>query len=193
MIALDIETSGMNIEKCGIFQIGALEIEGNREFFEEARIDNEDLVLDEALKLTNKTENELRDKNKQSQKQMLEKFFQFVENSKTKNLLCQNPSALDIPIIAIKAKKYGLKTPFHYRAFDLHTLAQTVYYKKYGKFLIKDGKSDMGLSNVLKMVGKEDDRIQTRDGKIVKEGKEHNAREDARLTAECFKKLVGEL
>ena len=79
------------------------------------------------------------------------------------------------------------------KAFDLHTLAQAVYYKKYGKFLIKDGKSELGLNNILTLIGKEDSRILIENGKIVKEGKEHNALKDAKLAEECFKKLVGEL
>ena len=192
MIALDIETSGLDMEKCGIFQIGALEIESNKEFFEEARIDESDLILDQALEITGKSENDLRDKNKQGQKQMLEKFFKFVENCKIKNFLCQNPQ-FDIPRIEVKAKKYGLKTPFHYRAFDLHSIAQAVYYKNHGKYLFKDGKSDLGLSNILKLVGKEDERIIMKDGKIIKQGKAHNALEDAKLITECFKKLMEEL
>jgi len=45
MIVLDIETSGLDSVKCGIWQIGAIDLATNEEFLEEARIDDEDIVL----------------------------------------------------------------------------------------------------------------------------------------------------
>ena len=47
----------------------------------------------------------------------------------------------------------------------------------------------MGLKRVLKLCGLKDNRMQHEDGKIV-EGKPHNALQDAKLTAECFNRLV---
>ena len=49
MIALDIETSGGNPVKYGIWQIGAIELENPKNIFlEEARIDEEDEVQKES-------------------------------------------------------------------------------------------------------------------------------------------------
>ena len=62
MIALDIETSGGNPVKYGIWQIGAIELENPKNIFlEEARIDEEDEVQKESLLIAGKTEKELRD------------------------------------------------------------------------------------------------------------------------------------
>lgn len=183
MIVLNIETSGVEKVKCGIWQIGAIDLGTNEIFFEEGRIDDEDKIITAGEKtlfeLLGKTEEELRDKNKQSQKELIEKFFKWVESRKIKNFICQNPQ-FDVAFLEIRARKYGLKIPFHYRSFDLHSIAQLKYYKKYKKFLIKDDHSDMGLKNILKMCGKEDNRGA------------HNALEDAKLTAECFNKLLME-
>lgn len=181
MIVVDIETSGLDKVKCGIWQIGAYDLDSGEDFLEEARIDHEDRVLslpDKPLfEVIGKTEEQLRDNNKQSQKQMLEKFFSWVFKKKFKNFVCQNPQ-FDIVFLEMKAGKYGLDLPFHHRAFDLHSVAQIKYFDLKKSFLIESGFSKMGLSQVLDFCGLKDER------------KCHNALEDAKLTAECFSRLV---
>ena len=57
--------------------------------------------------------------------------------------------------------------------------------------MIDKDHSDMGLNNVLKFCGMEDPRRRIgHDGKRIKEGKAHNALEDAKLEAECFFRLI---
>ncbi len=68
-IVLDLETSGLEIEKSGIWQIGAIDLNTGEEFFDECRIDDEDKIMESALKVTGKTEEELRNQEKQSQNQ----------------------------------------------------------------------------------------------------------------------------
>ena len=186
MIVLDIETRGTDFYKSGIWQIGALEFENPQNtFLEEARIDNEDQIVNipgdkrTVYEITGLKDEDFRDKRKQSQKKLIQNFFNYVKNLKAiKNCICQNP-AFDLGIINIKAGKYGLgKIPFHHRSFDLHTYAQEKYKEIHGKFLIKDDHSDMGLSNILEFCGMKDNR------------KKHNALEDCKLTAECFSRLV---
>lgn len=190
MIVVDIETSGIYPEKHGIWQIGALDLyHPTNTFIEEARIDNEDLVADEALKVIGKTEHYIRDSNKQTQKKLLENFFSWTETVKMKNALCQNPQ-FDLGFINFKARKYGLNYPLHYRAFDLHSIVQTRYQQLYGDLLIKDNYSNMGLTSILKFCGLEDKRISMGKGKVEKEGTPHNALEDAKLTAECFSRII---
>ncbi len=178
MIVIDIETSGLYPEKNGIWQIGALDFYNPQNtFLEESRIDDEDEITQEALKIIRKTEAKLRDKSKQSQKKLLEHFFDWTNGVKIKNPICQNPQ-FDLSFITEKARKYLLKVPFHHRAFDLHSFASLKYEQIHGEFLIKEDHSDMGLTNILKFCGMQDDR------------KAHNALEDAKLTAECFSRIV---
>jgi len=112
-----------------------------------------------------------------------------------RNVLCQNPQ-FDVGFMDIRAKKYGLKKPFQYRTFDLHSIAQTIYNKANGEFLIKSSKdggsfeSDMNLTNILNFCGLPDKRTQIVDGKITQKGNAHNALEDCKLTAECFSRLL---
>lgn len=178
MIVVDLEFSGLNFLKCGIWQIGAVELENpENQFFDEARIDDGDTIEGEALKVTGKTEAELRAKNKQSQKQLLEKFFEWCKKAKIKNFMCEGPQ-WDMGLLLIKANKYGLKFPFHRRAFDLHSISSLRYLQIKGKLLIEEDHSGMGLSNTLKFCGMKDER------------KEHNALEDAKLTAECLSRIL---
>lgn len=193
MIVVDIETSGIYPEQHGIWQIGALDYYNPQNtFLEESSIDEEDEITEDALKVIGKTKEDLRNKNKQSQKQLLENFFKWIETTKIKNIVCQN--FFDYIFLTFKARKYGIKIPFKYRAFDLHSIAQAIYHKDNGKFLIKEEnkelRSGMNFPKIMELCGMQDDRIQLKDGGVIKEGKPHNALEDAKLEAECLRRLL---
>ncbi|MBI5803207.1 3'-5' exoribonuclease [Candidatus Pacearchaeota archaeon] len=194
-IALDIETSGLDKVNCGIWQIGAVDLNTMEEFIEEARIDDDDSVEEDSLKVIGKSEKELRNKEKQSQEELLNKFFRWMESRKIRNVLCQNPQ-FDVALIEIKANKYGLKKTFQHRAFDLHSIAQTLYSIFNKKLLLRNGKdtdameSNMNLTNILNFCGLPEERRITHSGEILKEGKPHNALEDAKLAAECFSRII---
>lgn len=189
MIILDLETSGIDPAGSGIWQIGAIDLETKEEFIEEGRIDDDDKIMEDALKVIGKTEKELRDSKKQTQKELLEKFFKWISKRKVKNFICQNPQ-FDLAFLNIKAEKYSLEKPYPYRAFDLHSIAQIKYREINGVFLMAEEKSDMNLSNTLKFCGLKDERIQIRDKGVAKEGKPHNALEDCKSEGECFFRLV---
>lgn len=194
-VVVDLEMSGLDVVKCGIWQIGAIDLNTMEEFIQEGRIDDEDAIDKEALIIIGKTEDELRDENKQTQKKLLENFFKWISKKAMRNVLCQNPQ-FDVGFIDVRAKKYGMKKPFQYRSFDLHSIAQTIYSKIKGEFFIKSSKeggtfeSDMNLTNILNFCGLPDDRTQMVDGKITQKGKAHNALGDCKLTAECFSRLL---
>ena len=178
MIILDIETTGIYFKKNGIWQIGAIELNTMEEFLEECKIDQEDEINQKALEITGKTKEYLRQETKITQKDLIEKFFNWLKKFKVKNCVCQNPQ-FDLGFIFTKAKKYNIKCPIPYRAFDTHSIAQLKYYQLNKEFLLKDNKeSDMNLSNVLKFCNLKDTR------------KNHNALEDCKLTGECFSRLV---
>ncbi|MBI2628547.1 3'-5' exoribonuclease [Candidatus Pacearchaeota archaeon] len=181
-VFIDIETSGVDLVRCGIWQIGAIDLNNPKNYFlEESRIDDEDEIINAGnkpvLEVIGKTELELRDNKKQPQKELLSKFFKWFDKVDMKNLASQNPQ-FDVAMITLKSRKYGLKMPFHYRAFDLHSIAQTIYHNINGKFLFSEGYSKMDLKNVLNLCGMEDNR------------KAHNALEDAKLGGECFSRLI---
>jgi DNA polymerase III epsilon subunit-like protein len=179
MIVVDIETSGKSFIKCGIWQIGAVDLDTKEEFLEEGRIDDDEIISKEALEIVGKTEKELRNRNKQSQKELIENFFIWIRKRKVKTLIGHNFS-FDKSFLEIKSEKYNLNVPFSHRTFDLHTIAQIKFFELNKKFFNKeDNKSNMGLGNVLKLCGFSGDPRGS-----------HNALEDAKLTAECFSRLV---
>jgi len=193
MIVLDIETSGLNSKKCGILSIGAVCLnESNKEFYEEAKLDEEDIIEKEAMDVNGFSEAEMKDKNKQSQKRMIDKFLKWVEEQKVRMLAGHNVGFFDLNFIKNKMEKYELNFKTRYRSFDLCTVAQLRYFQINGKFLFDElGENAMNLSNALKVCGIEDERVKVELNKgVVKKGKPHNALEDAKLTAECFSRLM---
>ncbi len=104
-VVLDLETSGLDKVKCGVWQIGAIDLNSMEEFLQESRIDDEDEVDREALMVIGKTEEELRDVNKQSQMNMINNFFKWMERKPMRNVLCQNPQ-FDVSFLEIRAEKY---------------------------------------------------------------------------------------
>ena len=160
MIVVDIETSGLFPEKHGIWQIGALDFYNPQNtFLQEGRIDKSDRILNNpgdkktVYEITGLKDEDFRDKKKQSQKKLLKNFFDWAESVKIKNCICQNPQ-FDLGFINKKANEYGLKIPFHHRAFDLHSFAIFKYHQLHGKFLIKEDHSDMSLAIILESIKK---------------------------------------
>jgi len=189
MIVVDTEFTSLDFNNAGLWQIGAVDLDApENTFLEEARLEEEDEVEEAALKVVEKTEEELRNL-PQSQKEMLEHFFKWAEKTKIKNLICQGQ--WDFGILLSKAYKFGLNFPFHHRAFDLHSIAQMKHMEIKGEFSIDKDHSGMGLYYVLEFCGIEDERrIISIGGQVEKQGKPHNALEDAKLEAECFSRLI---
>ena len=194
-VVLDIETSGLDKVNCGIWQIGAIDLDDTKEvFFESSSIDDDDIVEDGALRVIGKTEEQLRDDKKQSQEELIEKFFKWMQKRKIRNLLCQNPQ-FDITFLEIRAKKYGLRKTIQHRAFDLHTISQMKHFNINNGFLLAKNndsrmESDMGLTNTLQFCGIPETRVITGNEGVVKDGSPHNALDDCKLTGECYYRMV---
>ena len=188
MIVMDIETSGLTGRE-GIWQIGAIVLGTERYFIQDGRIDDEDHISEGALKVTGKTEAELRDPKKQSQRELIVNYLDWVKDQPERIFVGENPG-FDAMMIQDKAIKYGIENVFQrvhgHRTMDLHTIAQERYKRINGKYLLIDGKDAMNLSAVLKLCGLPDNRRNVKLSEIVQEGKPHNAIEDCQLEGECF-------
>lgn len=190
MIVLDIETSGL-AGNCGIWQICAINLDDAPNYFlQESRVDDDDLIQEGALKVTGKTREELLDVTKQSQKQMILNYFNWVRNQPEKIFFGQNVG-WDICMIQDKCFKYGITDLFSeihgLRGNDLHTLAQDKYYELHGRYFLNDkGRSNMSLPNILNFCGIPDKRIKLEKEKVVRAGTVHNAFEDCQLEGEVL-------
>jgi DNA polymerase III epsilon subunit-like protein len=192
MIIFDIETSGLDFLENGIVSIGALCFDSpERQFYGECRIDNDDLFTEEALKINGFSKEEISDKIKQTQGELISKFFQWVDEQEIKILAGHNVGFFDLNFLKTKAKKYSIDIKTRYRSFDLCSIAQLIYFQINKKFLLDDYKENaMSLSEVLKFCGIEDERVEIKNGEVIKQGKFHNALEDCKLEAECFSRLI---
>lgn len=192
MIVVDLEFSGVNPNKNGIIAIGAIDfLNPENQFYEECRLDEEDkidmpeeeMTVFEKLKLksvkeiTGLSEKKMRDPKKPFQKETLKKFFKWAVKCKVKTLAGQS-IMWDYFFLLEKSRKYKIEFLFGHRTLDLHSMASLKHFQLKNRFLIKEGLSAMGLTNVMKFCGMKDER------------KIHNALEDAKLTAECFSRLL---
>ena len=192
MIVLDIETSGKYTTGYGVWQIGALDYETGEEFIEEGRIDEEDIVSNEALQIIGKTEEDLRNKDKQSQEQLIKNFIAWAKKY-NERIIAGHNVWWDFIFLQNKCIKYGLikelDEVFGHRVLDLSSIAQFYHKQKFGKFKTEKGKNSMNLPAVMEMCGMQDNRRKIIDGKIT-EGNPHNALEDVKLTEKCFRSLL---
>ncbi len=183
MIVVDLEMSGLDSRKCGILEIGAIELENpENTFYQSARLDDDEIVWNDPtadktiFEILGKTEEDMRDAKLQTQKELLVNFFEWVSKINEKVFVAQN--FLDLDFLTSKTKKYDLPRA-HYRYLDLQTIAQTIYREVNGKLLLNEnGWSDMGLSKTAKFCG------------LIDERKEHTGIEDAKFEAEMLNRLL---
>ncbi len=180
MIVLDIETTGLNFLENGIVSVGALYFDNpERQFYGECKIDDGDIIVEDALKINGFSREEVLDATKQTQEELIKNFLKWMDEQEIKILAGHNVGFFDLNFIKAKAKKYNIDIKNSYRSFDLCSAAQLIYFQINKNFLVDDYKENaMNLSEVLKFCGLRDER------------KTHNALEDCKLAAECFSRLL---
>jgi len=192
MITFDIETTGLNFWENGILSIGSLCF-GNpeKQFYGECRVDEDNIITEEALKINGFSREEIKSEEKQTQEELVRKFVKWMNEQEIRILGGHNVGFFDLNFIKTKAKKYNIPLKMRFRSLDLCSVAQTKYFQIYGKFLLDDYKENgMSLPEVLKFCGIKDKRVEIRSGELIKQGKTHNALEDCKLEAECFSRLL---
>lgn len=193
MIVLDIETSGLTHD-CGICEIGAINTNDlSKTFLQDCRIDEGDTITEGAMRVNGRNLDILKDKNKQTQKELIENYLNWVSMQEEKLFYGQNV-AWDISMIQAKSIKYDLHKKFlevhMQRGMDLHTLAQERYFEINGKYLLKEtGQSAFNLGKILEFCGIPDERINVKGNEIIREGKYHTALEDCALEGEAIYRL----
>jgi DNA polymerase III epsilon subunit-like protein len=192
MIIIDIETTGVNFWENGILSIGALCFNHpEKQFYGECRVDEDDIITEDALKINGFSKEEITNEKKQTQKELVKKFFEWLEKQEIKILAGHNVGFFDLNFLKTKAKKYNIPLKMRFRSLDLCSVAQTKYFQINGKFLLDDYKENaMSLPEVLKFCGIKDERIEIRNKELIKQRKTHNALEDCKLEAECFSRLL---
>ena len=124
MIVLDVEASGTNYESHSMVSLGAVDFSNpTRRFYKECRIWEGAHVMDEALAVCGYSREEITDRNKISESEMVHAFMAWALLSENRTFVGQNVS-FDRDFVKAAAHRAGhTDWPFAYRTIDTHTLA----------------------------------------------------------------------
>ncbi|MES2014212.1 MAG: 3'-5' exonuclease [Patescibacteria group bacterium] len=182
MIALDIESSGVDPVQDSILSLGAVDLESpaNR-FYGECHIWDGAHVNDEALLVNGFTHAAVRDSSKQSEIELVQAFLSWTESVHDRTLVGQNPS-FDRDFLIAACYRGGIPFPLAHRTLDTHTLAYMHMVKRgvTPPFDAEKHHTKLTLDAALKYVG------------IPEEPKPHNALTGALSHAEVASRLLFE-
>lgn len=177
MIIVDVETTGLEPEKNAIVSVGAVNFDyPNIMFYEECRLRKGAEINPIALEINGFTEEEVRDPNKKSLKELIKLFNIWADNVEDKTLAGENPH-LDLDFLKHSAKLYGAPWPFGYRIVDLHSIS-FIHHLGSGLKPLEKGKTNLSLDETLKYVG------------LKTEPKPHHALTGAKLETEAFSRIL---
>lgn len=180
MLVLDIEASGTEYGVHSIVSLGALDFDNpENRFYEECRIWDGAHIMEEALEVNGFTEEEIRDKNKQSEAELITKFMEWSRAVEDRTLAGQNVS-FDRDYVKAACERAGLNYDLAYRTVDSHSLAWMHIIKKGEEPPIdpEHKRSALNLDAVLNYTG------------IPEEPKPHNALTGAISHAEVISRLL---
>ncbi|MEX2368778.1 MAG: 3'-5' exonuclease [Candidatus Paceibacterota bacterium] len=178
MIVLDTETTGLDVGKNSLLSIGALELENpDNQFYGECRIFDGAVVHNQALEVNGFSQVEATDPEKPLPGELLKSFFMWSEGCMEKDIAGHNVS-FDTSFLLAEVARSDLKYPFSHRVVDTYSLAW-IHMTQIGQEIPrKGGWSGIDSDFIFKYVG------------ITEERGEHNALEDAKLTAEAISRLA---
>lgn len=178
MIVLDTETMGLDAEKNSLVSIGAVEFENPKnQFYEECRIWDGAEVAQVALDVNGFSQEDITDQKKQSPGQLLASFFEWSKNCRN-SLMAGHNVGFDIAFLKAEAERSDLGYPFQHRFIDTYSLAWMHIIQSGKTPPEEDGKSSLNSDFIFEYIG------------ITEEREEHNALEDAKLTAEAISRLA---
>ena len=179
MIIVDIETTGLNPEKCGIASIGAVDFKNpENQFYVEPWVSRDTLISEEALKINGFTREQLFDLSKYCVCDCLKQFFSWASKDIEDMTLAGENVAFDANFLEANARMSNLPWIFGHRYEDLHTLSRQAHRKIGVQLPIEYNRSALSLDETLKFVG------------LPIEPKPHNGLTGAKLEAEAFSRLI---
>lgn len=179
MVILDIETTGLDAELNGLVSIGAIDfLRPQDTFYSECRIREGEKVEPEALAVNGFTFDEVKDKSKQSTRDLLIAFDEWLNSRPIKMIGGLHIAAFDAPFINKKALQCGVRLRLHRRTIDLHSIAYARM-QELGKVVpMTEGWSVMDTDFIYPFCG------------LPKEPLPHNAFSGAKWEAESMSRLI---
>lgn len=179
MIALDVETTGLEPERCSIVSLGAVDTdEPENQFYDECGVWDGAHISDEAIAINGFTREELTNGEKKSEAELIKAFVAWAtDRPQNKTLIAQNVS-FDHDFVRAACKRAGVEFPFAKRTIDIHTLTWLHMTKQGLPVPVGNGHSLINLDFALRYCG------------IPEEPRPHNALTGALSHAEVFMRIA---
>jgi DNA polymerase III epsilon subunit-like protein len=121
MIIIDVEASGVNYEKHSIISIGALDYSNpDNRFYGECRIWDGARIMEGATVIHGMSDESITDPNKQSEEELIRRFFEWSQHMADRTLVGQNVS-FDRDFLRLACERAGIPWDMAYRTLDTHT------------------------------------------------------------------------
>lgn len=123
MIALDVETTGLDPATCSIVSLGALDTdEPGNQFYEECGVWEGAHMSEEALAINGFTPEEVTNGSKKSEGELIQAFIAWANDRPlNKTLIAQNVS-FDHDFVLAAARRANVAFPFAKRTIDIHSI-----------------------------------------------------------------------
>jgi DNA polymerase III epsilon subunit-like protein len=179
MIALDIESSGLDPRKASILSLGAIDTENpTNQFYDECRAWEGADINDESLAVNGFSREEATDPRKKSEAELIEAFFAWAfDGPRDHTTVGQNPT-FDRDFLIAACTRAGRDFPLAHRTIDTHTLVWLHMILKGTKPPVEHKRSGINLTVALNYCG------------LPPEPKPHNALTGALVHAEIFARIA---
>lgn len=177
MIIVDVESSGVDPIKHSLLSIGAVDfLNPKNQFYGECHVWDGAHIMDEALAVNGFTREQITDKKKQTEEDLVKFFLTWVETISEHTIAGQNPS-FDRDFIHKASERYHLNWFLAYRTIDLHTACYFHMIKRGVKPPVANKRTDLNSDKIMEYVG------------IPAEPHPHNAMNGAKVAAEALSRL----
>ncbi|MEZ4104613.1 MAG: 3'-5' exonuclease [Candidatus Paceibacterota bacterium] len=159
MIIIDIEASGTNYQKHSIVSIGALDFDNpDNRFYGECRIWDGAHMMEEALEIIGFTEEQLKDKTKPTEADLVRSFMEWSQHMNDRTLVGQNVS-FDRDMLKAACDRADIPWDMAHRTLDTHTMCWMHMIKRDLKPPIDEQhrRSALNLDAILNYCGIEDE------------------------------------
>lgn len=181
MLVTDCEMTGLEPKEHSIVSVGAVDLDNpSRQLYEECQMWDGAKVEDEALAVNGFTQEQIADPNKQSERELVQKFIAFAGGMADTTIAGQNVFT-DLYFLKAAAERAGHTAwPFAHRIIDIHSLAYEHMLKRGVTPPLDPEKhhSALNLDAALTYCG------------IPEEPKPHNALTGAKCNAEVISRLL---
>jgi len=179
MIALDVETTGLDPKTCSIVSLGAVDTDHpENQFYDECGAWEGAELSDEALAIHGFTREELTNGSRKSEAELIRAFVAWAtDRPENRTFIAQNVS-FDHEFVLQACRRAGMEFPFAKRTLDLHTLVWTHMQYAGVPQPVGNRHSLISLDFSLRYCG------------IPEEPKPHNALTGAHCHAEVFSRIA---